>query len=97
MQLAAVIIIGCLKSILSLDEIKRGFEAELKLTSSRRAYNNFVNAFNEEVQRISQHGPRNLWNELLAETAVVSLQHSAIISMLTKKMAKDLLSDLEEK
>ncbi|WP_229564691.1 DUF1836 domain-containing protein [Pediococcus pentosaceus] len=50
MQLAAVIIIGCLKSILSLDEIKRGFEAELKLTSSRRAYNNFVNAFNEEVQ-----------------------------------------------
>jgi hypothetical protein len=97
MQLAAVIIIGCLKSILSLYEIKRGFEAELKLTSSRRAYNNFVNAFNEEVQRISQHGPRNLWNELLAETAVVSLQHSAIISMLTKKMAKDLLSDLEEK
>jgi hypothetical protein len=97
MQLAAVIVIGCLKSVLSLDEIKRGFEVELKATSSRKAYNNFVGAFNDEVYRISQHGPRNLWGELLAEPAAVSLQHSAIVSMLAKKMSKDLLANLEKK
>lgn len=97
MQLAAVIVIGCLKSVLSLDEIRRGFEVELKKTSSKKAYNNFVQAFNDEVVRISNGDPRNLWTDLMAEDKVVSLQHSAIISMLTKKFAKDLLTDLEEK
>jgi hypothetical protein len=97
MQLAAVIVIGCLKSVLSLDEIKRGFEVELQKTSSRKAYNNFVQAFNDEVARISSNATRNLWVDLMEEPTAVSLQHSAIISMLTKKLSKDLLADLEEK
>lgn len=97
MQLAAVIVIGCLKSVLSLDEIRRGFEVELKKNSPKKAYDNFVQAFNNEITYISQKKPRNLWIDLMEENETVSLQHSAIISMLTKKMAQDALTNLEEK
>lgn len=93
-QLAGAIVVGLLKNIFRLDEVKGGLIALLGTGSPKNGYNNFVIMFNEQAAKAGKElsDPTSL--ELKSASQATLMQYDAVQSILFWLSAKNRLDGL---
>ncbi len=93
-QLAGAIVIGLLKNVFTLNEIKAGLLALLGNGTPKTGYNNFVVMFNEQAAKAGKElsDPTSL--ELKSASQATLMQYDAVQSILFWLSAKNRLKEL---
>lgn len=93
-QLAGAIVVGLLKNIFSLNEVKAGLMSILENGTPKTGYNNFVVMFNEQAAKAGKElsDPTSL--ELTSASQPTLMQYDAVQSILFWLSAKNRLQEL---
>lgn len=93
-QLAGAIVVGLLKNIFTLSEIKAGLITMLGTGTPKAGYNNFVVMFNEQAAKVGTEisDPTSL--NLKSASQATLMQYDAVQSILFWLLAKYRLNDL---
>ncbi len=95
-HLAGAIVVGVLKNVFSLSEIKQGLRLILLDTSPAEGYDNFIKMFNNQIsQKEIQTTPMTSINlETTSKTTLV--QYSAVQSVLFWLLARRLIQKIQD-
>lgn len=87
-QLAGAIVVGLLKNIFTLNEIKNGLMILLGSGSPKVGYNNFVAMFNEQAAKVGEEADDPTSLELESASPATLMQYEAVQSILFWLLAK---------